>query len=126
MITVFLVDDQPATRAVLRLRLELEAGFTVIGEAGNNDDTVAQVLACAPDVVILDVVGPMLDGSDATALLRGLVPGPAVVVLCLYDDPATRAHAIAAGARTVVSKHDPDGLVPAVIQAGAHPFPSPA
>lgn len=112
MIRVFLIDDQPATRAVLRLRLELETDLVVIGESGNDDDTVTQVRALSPDVVILDV-GP------ASERLRELARACAVVVLSLHDDAATRGRALAAGARDVVSKHDGDGPLLAAIRAAA-------
>jgi DNA-binding NarL/FixJ family response regulator len=117
MITVFLVDDQSSTRAVLRLRLELEADIVVIGETGNDEDTVAQVVAAAPDVVVLDVSMPMHEGDAISVLLRSFATRFAVVVLSLYDGPTTRAHAIAAGARTLVSKHAPDDAVMAAIRA---------
>jgi two-component system, NarL family, nitrate/nitrite response regulator NarP len=125
MIKVFLIDDQPATRAVLRLRLELEADLVVVGESGNDHDTVTQVRALAPDVVILDAVTIMLDMGPASALLRELALGWVVVVLTLHDDAATRGRALAAGARHVVSKHGVDGLLLAAIRAAAVPSSAP-
>jgi DNA-binding NarL/FixJ family response regulator len=124
MITIFLVDDQPSTRAVLRLRLELEADFTVLGEDGNDQDTVAQVIALTPDIVILDVSVPLLDEIAVKALLRQLASNSAVVVLTLYDDSTTREHVLAAGARAIVSKHGGDDLICAAIRAAANPAPS--
>lgn len=120
MITIVLVDDQPSTRAVLRLRLELEADITVIGETGNND-AVAQVVALSPDVVILDVATSMHGGSSVTSLLRALAAMTTVIVFSLYDDPVTRALARSAGAFAVISKHDPDDHVLAVIRAATDP-----
>src|SRR5690348_7191002 len=98
MITVVLVDDQSSTRAVLRLRLELEADITVVGETGIDDGTVAQVVALSPDIVILDVATPMRDESSVTSLLRTLASRSAVIVFSLYDDPVTRSLAMEAGA----------------------------
>lgn len=121
MIKVFLVDDQPATRALLRLRLELEADLVVVGESGNDSDTVAQLRALSPDVVILDAVTLLLDSGPASARLRELARGWPVVVLSLHDDAATRAHALTAGARHVVSKHGTDELLLAAIRAAAIP-----
>lgn len=126
MITVFLVDDQSSTRSVLRLRLELEADILVIGEAGTDQDTVAQVAAAAPDVVVLDVTTPMREGDATAVLLRSLTISFAVVVLSLYDGPTTRAHASAAGAKALVSKHAPDDVVMAAIRAATvSPAPQP-
>ena len=119
MIRVFLVDDQPTTRAVLRLRIELEADLVVVGESGNDHDTVAQVRASTPDVVLLDAVTVLLDVGTASALLRELALGWVVVVLSLHDDAATRGRALAAGVRHVVSKHDGDGHLLGAIRAAA-------
>lgn len=124
MIRVFLIDDQPATRAVLRLRLELETDLVVVGESGNDDETVTQVRALTPDVVILDAVTVLLDVGPASSLLRELAFDWVVVVLSLHNDAATRGRALAAGARSVVSKHDGDGLLLAAIRAAAGSHPS--
>jgi two-component system nitrate/nitrite response regulator NarP len=119
MIRVFIVDDQPATRAVLRLRLELEADLMVVGESGNNTDTIAQVRAVTPDVVVLDAATVRLDISPPSARLRELALGWTVVVLSLRDDAATRQRALDAGAKHVVSKHGTDDLLLAAIRATA-------
>ena len=117
MIALFLVGEHPSTRAMLRLRLELEADLTVVGDAGFGSETVTWIVALAPDVVVVDSALPMLDGTAVTAKLRTLVPAPAVVVLSLYDDPATLSRTLAAGASAVVSKYDSDALVLAAIRA---------
>jgi DNA-binding NarL/FixJ family response regulator len=123
IIRVFLVADQPATRAVLRLRLELEADLVVVGESGNDDETISHVRALNPDVVILDAVTVLPDVGPAGALLHELAHGRGVVVLSLHDDAATRGRALAAGARHVVGKHGADGLLLAAIRAAAVPRP---
>src|SRR3954451_8990711 len=108
MIRVFLIDDQPATRAVLRLRLELEPDVVVVCDAGRGEDAIAQVNALAPDVVILGLLTPLVDLASATTLLSRLAGRHPVIVLGLYDDLTTRTLALAAGAAAVVSKHEPD------------------
>jgi DNA-binding NarL/FixJ family response regulator len=70
MIRIVLVDDQPATRAVLRLRLELEADLVVVGESGNDHDTITQVRAVTPDVVIVDAVTVLLAAIRAATVPR--------------------------------------------------------
>ena len=122
MITVFLIDDHPAMRAVLRLRLELEAGITVIGDAGNDARAAAQVAALVPNVVILDAMMPILDRDSAAALVSAFTSCSAVIVLSLYDDPTTRACAVAAGARAVISKHGTDEQLLAAIRSAALSF----
>ena len=121
MITIFIVDDQSSTRAVLRLRLELEADLTVIGDAANDLDTVAQVNALNPNVVVMDMSMPLLHGSATHALLLQLASSVPVIVLSLYDDATTREHILASGAYAIVSMHGADELVLAAIRdAEAH------
>jgi DNA-binding NarL/FixJ family response regulator len=124
MITIFILNNQPSMRAVLRLRLELEADFVVTGDAVLGGDALAQVLALAPDVVILDAMTPFLDQSAATLHLSNISRISTVIVLSLYDDPLTRTYAIAAGATAVVSKHATDDLLLSTIRlAAASPAP---
>jgi DNA-binding NarL/FixJ family response regulator len=117
MITVFLIDDDPAMRALLRLRLELDGDITVIGEAWPGPDVPGQVAALAPDVVLLDAKLPIGDHESAAALVGAFISHAIVIVLSLYDDPLTRANALAAGAVAVVSKHDTDDQLFEVIRS---------
>ena len=119
MITVFLIADHPSTRTMLRLRLELEPDIRVIGAGGHDEETAAEVAALEPNVVILDAMVPISDRASAARLLAGVPRGSAVVVLGLYDDPATRTFALAAGASALISKHGPDDLLLAAVRAAA-------
>ena len=119
MISVLIVDDQPATRSGLRMLLSLQPDLAVIGEAADGTEAVAQAVAVPPDVVVMDVAMPSLDGINATAALRARLPRSAVVILTLYDDPATRARARAAGAAAIVGKHEGDGPLLAAIRSAA-------
>ena len=119
MITIVLLNSQPSMRTVLRLRLELEADLIVTGDAGPGEEALAQVIALAPDVVILDAMMPFLDQAAATLQVSRFTRISSVILLSLYDDPLTRAYAIAAGASAVVSKHDSDDLLIAAIRSAA-------
>src|SRR5918992_95418 len=96
MISIFVVDDQDSTRTGLRLRIGLEDNLTIIGEAGDADSALAQIAALRPDVVVMDVAMPGVDGISATVELRARMPEVAVVMLSLHDDGATREAAAAA------------------------------
>ncbi len=104
-IRVLLVDDQPLVRRGLKMRLELEPDVEVIGEAGDGAAAIARATEVQPDIVLMDVEMPGMDGISATRALRAAAPHSAVVVLTLYDDAATRARAKEAGAAAFVAKH---------------------
>ena len=95
------------------------ADIVVVGEAGYDAATVAQVNSRTPDVVILDAATIFPDAGAAGTRLRELAPSANVIVLTLHNDPATRQRALAAGARDVVCKHNPDGFLLAAIRAAA-------
>ena len=74
IITVLLVDDQPTVRHGLRMRLELEPDIIVVGEAGDGAAALDMTTALHPDVVVMDVEMPEMDGITACAALRRLAP----------------------------------------------------
>jgi DNA-binding NarL/FixJ family response regulator len=84
MIRVMLVDDQAMVRAGLRMIIETAGDMTVVGEAGDGLDAIDLAQRCAPDVVLMDVRMPRLDGIEATA--RIVSPeGPRVLMLTTFD-----------------------------------------
>jgi DNA-binding NarL/FixJ family response regulator len=98
MITVLLVDDHPVVRAGVRGMLDGEPDIVVAGEAGSGQEAVAAARALTPDVVLMDLRMPGLDGVDATARLLEAVPGARVVVLTTYETDADILRAVEAGA----------------------------
>ncbi len=118
MIRLLLVDDQPAVRHGLRMRLALEPDLLIIGEAGDGEAALAQASMLHPDVVLMDIRMPGMDGISVTVALRGMVPESAVVILSLYDDDLTRAQAQAAGSLAFVAKQEPvETLLAAIREA---------
>ena len=123
-IRVLLVDDQPAIRQGLRLRLTTETDMTVVGEAGDGPTAIGLSTSLTPDVVILDICMPGMDGFETARRLQ-TAPRPGIVMLSLHDDPASRARAVTAGADVFVAKHEADAqLIGAIrrvaIGASAH------
>jgi NarL family two-component system response regulator LiaR len=106
-INVLLVDDQEMVRRGLRMSLALEADLHVVGEAGDGQTAVEIARKLLPDVIVMDVVMPGLDGISATRLLRKEDPDIQVVTLSLHDDAETRNRAIQAGAFAFVPKNAP-------------------
>jgi DNA-binding NarL/FixJ family response regulator len=109
VIRVLVVDDQMLVRAGFRMILEAEPDLVVAGEAGDGDEAVAQVSACAPDVVLMDVRMPGTDGIEATRrILRD--PGRAglrVIMLTTFDMDEYVYDALRAGASGFLLKDVP-------------------
>ena len=110
-IKVLLVDDQPVIRQGLRLRMATEADIAVVGEAGDGHTALDLAGRLNPDIIVMDIAMPGLDGIEATRNIRATVPGSTVIILSLSDDAATRARAAEAGAAAFVAKHEADGLL---------------
>jgi len=97
MTRLLLVDDHKMLRDGLRRSLE-EHGFDVVGEADDGQEGVRMALALHPDVVLMDVTMPVLDGVEATRQLRLILPATQVVMLTMHADGDVMARAIQAGA----------------------------
>ena len=104
MIRVLLVDDQAIVRRGLRVRFHLEPDLEVVGEASTGTEALTLAQTLSPDVVLMDIEMPEMDGIEATAALRRVVPHSAVVILSIYDDAQTRRRAQTAGAVACVEK----------------------
>jgi DNA-binding NarL/FixJ family response regulator len=96
--TVLIVDDLPVVREALRWLIEDEADLTVVGEAGTGLEAVDRVAHLAPQVVILDVELPDIDGFAVARRLKALPNPPAIVFLTVHGDVSTRQQALEAGA----------------------------
>ena len=119
-IRVLLVDDHAVVRAGLRLFLADQADLEVVGEAGDGASAVARAQELVPDVVLMDLRMPRLDGIAATRQIRAALPQTAVVVLTTYTDSANVGQAIAAGAIGYVPKDVPPPELATTIREAAH------
>ena len=118
-ITVLLVDDHPAVRRSLRSRLEFEPDLRVLGEAADGHEAVRKLHQLDPDVVVLDVIMPNLDGLSVAVKMRAEGRRTRSVVLTVHDDRDTRARAQAAHVDRFVSKHSgAEPLLRAIREAG--------
>ena len=116
LIRVVVVDDQAVIRTGLRTMLEHETDITIVGEAGNGAEAVQLVARARPDVVLMDVRMPEVDGIEATRrILADATPSPpAVLVLTTFDDDEYVFGALRAGAAGFLLKDvGPDVLVAA-------------
>ncbi|MDJ1371452.1 response regulator transcription factor [Gulosibacter molinativorax] len=117
---VILADDEALIRAGLRLVLDGNRGISIVGEATNGAEAARMARELRPDVVLMDVRMPVLDGVAATAQVRSQPDAPAVVVLTAFDTDEFVLGALRAGASGFLLKHTPPPqLVDTILQAAA-------
>lgn len=125
MIRVLLVDDQRLVRAGLRMLCEDTPDLDVIGEAENGHEAIRRVASLAPDVVLMDLRMPGMDGITATARITATHPSTRILVLTTFDDDEHLYPALSAGAQGFLSKDaPPEDLLAAIRRtaAGESPF----
>jgi NarL family two-component system response regulator LiaR len=119
-IAVLLVDDHAVVREGLRTFLELQDGIDVVGEAADGEAAVREAERVRPDVILMDLVMPRLDGVGAMRELRRRVPESRVIVLTSFADDERLLGAIRAGAAGYLLKNaEPQEVVRAVRAASA-------
>ena len=120
---VLIADDHPVVRSGLRGMLAADPGFEVVGEAADGTEAVALSLRERPDVVLMDLRMPDLDGASATAEIRARHPETQILVLTTYDTDADIVRAIEAGAIGYLLKDVPHEEITRAVRAAARGEP---
>ncbi|XVV14765.1 response regulator [Actinoplanes sp. CA-131856] len=119
-VRVLVVDDDALVRAGLTMMLDGAAGIAVVGEAGDGDQASAAADAHGPDVVLMDLRMPKVDGITATRRLRARPRPPEVIVLTTFDTDENILHALRAGASGFLLKDTPPArIADAILQVAA-------
>ena len=116
MIRILLADDHPVVRDGLAAMLATQPDFEVVGEAGNGAEALTEAARLRPDVVLMDLEMPTLDGIEAIRRLRVADPGIQVVVLTAFDTDERIVGAIQAGAQGYLLKGAPRAEIFAAIR----------
>ncbi|HZU76296.1 MAG TPA: response regulator transcription factor, partial [Dehalococcoidia bacterium] len=107
VIQILVVDDEPLVRSGVRMILESEADLEVVGEAPDGNEALAQAQALAPDVVILDIRMPGMDGIETTRRLLQRADPPRILILTTFDLDEYVYEALKAGASGFILKNVP-------------------
>jgi DNA-binding NarL/FixJ family response regulator len=116
-IRILLADDHTVIRQGLRLLLERQDDFTVVGEAADGRQAVQIAETTQPDVVVLDLAMPNLNGIEAARQISAKVPNAAIVVLSMHSDESYLLQALRAGAKAYLLKDSADTDLIAAIRA---------
>ena len=115
-IRILIADDHAMVRMGLRVLLETEPDLEVVGEAKNGEAAVAEALRLRPDVVVMDLMMPRMDGIEATRELAARAPDAKVLLLTTFSTSDGLAEALAAGARGAFMKSVEDTALIAAIR----------
>lgn len=119
MIRVLVVDDHPVVRAGIAALLESASDMQIVGTAASGEDALAQVPTADPDVVVMDLRMPGIDGDEATARILAAHPGVRVLILTTYESDDAILSAIGAGASGYLLKAAPEEELLAGVRAVA-------
>ena len=106
---ILVVDDTLAIRRSLRLRIETETDWEICGEAENGRDAIERVKELHPDVVLLDLSMPVMNGLDAARRIKAIAPSTHILMFTLHTYPQLLDEARKVGIANVVSKSDAAG-----------------
>lgn len=114
---ILIADDHAVLRSGLRLLLDAQPDFEVVAEASTGEETVERAIALRPDILLLDIAMPDLNGLDAARCIRQRAPEVRIIVLTMYDDEAYLRQFLEMGAAGYVLKKAADTELAAAIRA---------
>src|SRR5579859_4076344 len=103
---ILIADDHEVVRQGVRTIIESQAGWTIVAEARNGSDAVSQALATQPDIALLDITMPELNGLEAAKQILNQLPGTQILILTMHESDELVREVLAAGARGYVLKTD--------------------
>jgi DNA-binding NarL/FixJ family response regulator len=116
-IRLLVAEDEPIARQAMARLFDLEADIKIVGEAANGEIAIELARQTMPDVILMDIRMPKLDGIKATQIIKSEMPSIAIVILTIYDDDASVFDAIKAGAIGYILKDSPIDNALAAVRA---------
>jgi DNA-binding NarL/FixJ family response regulator len=117
MIRVLIVDDQKTIQQFLKNSLENEPDITIVGLAGDGQQAIQQIEELRPDVVVMDINMPVMDGLSATKIISERFTATKVLILSLYDDDEYLSEALEVGAKGYLFKNTPSEEITIAIRS---------
>ena len=108
---ILIVDDSPVVRKTLRQTLEGQDDWEICGEAANGREGIEKALRFKPDVIVLDLAMPVMNGLDAARELTRLAPSVPLLMFTNFETARLKQEALSAGVRTLVSKSESVGVL---------------
>ena len=114
---ILIVDDAPTVRESLRWLLEDETGLTVVGDAGNGNEAVQMTLNLKPDLVLLDIELPDMDGFAVATQIKSMLNPPRIILLSMHNDAVSKKRGAEAGCDAFVGKEFGWGVLLPVLRS---------
>jgi DNA-binding NarL/FixJ family response regulator len=108
---ILVADDSPVVRKSIRRLLETNPEWEVCGEAANGQEAIDQAMVLTPDIIVLDLVMPVMDGLQAARRMAVIAPKIPTVMLTMYASDQLRTEASEVGVQSVISKSESASLV---------------
>jgi DNA-binding NarL/FixJ family response regulator len=119
--TILIADDSPFIREALCNVFEREGDFDVCGEAENGREAVEKAQELQPDLILLDLSMPVMNGLDATRVLKRVMPDVPVIMFSAYSNSSTDKEARSAGVSTIVSKFEHISVLLSKVRSALEP-----
>src|SRR3984957_9464870 len=106
--SILIADDNAGVRSLIRTYLEMQTEFDVCGEAADGVEAIEKIKELNPDLVLLDLAMPRMNGAEVAAVVKGSMPHPRIILCSVHGEKIAKALASAVGVDAVLAK--PDGI----------------